>query len=291
MFKQYLQITKPGIIFGNAISLIGGFLLASKDVIDCSLFIITVLSTSLIVASGCVFNNYIDRDIDYIMERTKNRPLVKGFLDLKITLIYASVLGVIGTLLLFIVTNALIVLLAIIGFFIYVVVYSLCMKRTSVYGTLIGSLSGGTLPVIGYCAVTNQFDSGAFILLFIFSLWQIPHSYAIAIFRFQDYKKANIPILPVIKGIFITKTHIILYILAFIIAVFMLFINGYAGYKYLIITETINFVWLVIAASGFKNHNDDHVWSRNLFLFSLVTITSLSIMISIDSTISTNTLM
>lgn len=78
MMKQYLQVTKPGIIFGNLISVIGGFLLASKGSLDVPLFILTMVGVSLVVASGCVFNNYIDRDIDCIMERTKNRALVRG---------------------------------------------------------------------------------------------------------------------------------------------------------------------------------------------------------------------
>lgn len=81
MFKQYLQVTKPGIIFGNLISVIGGFLLASKGSIDYPLFIYTLVGVSLVVASGCVFNNYIDRDIDRKMERTKNRVLVKGLIS------------------------------------------------------------------------------------------------------------------------------------------------------------------------------------------------------------------
>lgn len=80
MFKQYLQVTKPGIIFGNLISVIGGFLLASKGHIDYPLFVWTLLGVSTVVASGCVFNNYIDRDIDRKMERTKNRVLVKGLI-------------------------------------------------------------------------------------------------------------------------------------------------------------------------------------------------------------------
>ncbi len=80
MMKQYLQVTKPGIIFGNLISVIGGFLLASKGSLDLPLFILTMVGVSLVVASGCVFNNYIDRDIDCIMERTKNRALVKGLI-------------------------------------------------------------------------------------------------------------------------------------------------------------------------------------------------------------------
>lgn len=108
------------------------------------------------------------------------------------------------------------------GFVVYVGVYSLYMKRHSVYGTLIGSLSGAAPPVIGYCAVTGDFDSGAAILLAIFSLWQMPHSYAIAIFRFKDYQAANIPVLPVVKGISVAKNHITLYIIAFAVATLML---------------------------------------------------------------------
>ncbi|MGV8001130.1 heme o synthase [Photorhabdus temperata subsp. temperata] len=288
MIKQYLQVTKPGIIFGNLISVIGGFLLASKGVIDYSLFISTLLGVSLVVASGCVFNNYIDRDIDRIMERTKNRVLVKGLIDPKISLIYASILGIAGMALLYVAANALAMQLAIIGFVVYVGVYSLYMKRKSVYGTLIGSLSGAAPPVIGYCAVTGQFDTGAFILLLIFSLWQMPHSYAIAIFRFKDYQAANIPVLPVIKGISVAKNHIILYILAFMIATLMLAISGYAGYKYLIVAAAVSIWWLGMALSGYKTAND-RVWARKLFVFSIVAITSLSVMMSVDPNVSSET--
>ncbi|HGN1706060.1 TPA: heme o synthase [Providencia rettgeri] len=289
MFKQYLQVTKPGIIFGNLISVIGGFLLASKGSIDYPLFVATLLGVSLVVASGCVFNNYIDRDIDRIMERTKNRPLVKGLIDPKVSLIYATALGIAGMVLLLVAANALAMLLAVIGFIVYVGIYSLYMKRKSVYGTLIGSLSGAAPPVIGYCAVTNEFDAGALILLLIFSLWQMPHSYAIAIFRFKDYKAANIPVLPVIKGISVAKTHIFLYILAFMVATLMLAISGYAGYKYLVVGAAVSLWWLGMAISGFKTENDDRVWARKLFIFSIVAITALSVMMSVDPTISSDT--
>jgi heme o synthase len=273
MIKQYLQVTKPGIIFGNLISVVGGFLLASKGVIDCPLFLATLIGVSLVVASGC--------DIDGIMERTKNRVLVKGLIDPKVSLIYASVLGIAGMLLLYVVANPLAMWLAVIGFVIYVGVYSLYIKRKSVYGTLIGSLSGAAPPVIGYCAVTGQLDMGALILLLIFSLWQMPHSYAIAIFRFKDYQAANIPVLPVIKGISVTKNHIILYILAFMVATLMLTLSGYAGYKYLVVAAAVSVWWLGMALRGYKATNDS-VWARKLFVFSIIAITSLSVMMSVD---------
>ncbi|TBM32506.1 protoheme IX farnesyltransferase [Hafnia paralvei] len=282
MMKQYLQVTKPGIIFGNLISVIGGFLLASKGSLDVPLFIATMVGVSLVVASGCVFNNYIDRDIDKVMERTKNRVLVKGLIAPKVTLTYATMLGLAGVALLYVAANPLAALLAVIGFIVYVGVYSLYMKRHSVYGTLIGSLSGAAPPVIGYCAVSNEFDAGALILLAIFSLWQMPHSYAIAIFRFKDYQAANIPVLPVVKGISVAKNHITLYIVAFMVATLMLSLGGYAGYKYLVVAAAVSVWWLGMALSGYKKAVDDRVWARKLFVFSIVTITCLSVMMSVD---------
>ncbi|PIJ52235.1 protoheme IX farnesyltransferase [Erwinia sp. OLTSP20] len=282
MIKRYLQVTKPGIIFGNLISVIGGFLLASKGSIDYTLFLTTMVGVSLVVASGCVYNNVIDRDIDKKMERTRNRVLVKGLISPKASLVYATVLGIAGFALLYFGANPLAMWLAVMGFVVYVGIYSLYMKRKSVYGTLIGSLSGAAPPVIGYCAVTNQFDAGALILLAIFSLWQMPHSYAIAIFRFKDYQAASIPVLPVVKGISVAKNHITLYILAFMVATLMLTLSGYAGYKYLVVAAAVSVWWLGMALSGYKTANDDRVWARKLFVFSIVAITSLSVMMSVD---------
>lgn len=280
MIKQYLQVTKPGIIFGNLISVVGDSCSLPKGA-STILFLATLVGVSLVVASGCVFNNYIDRDIDKKMERTKNRVLVKGLIAPSVTLVYATVLGIAGFALLYIAANPLAMWLAVMGFVVYVGVYSLYMKRHSVYGTLIGSLSGAAPPVIGYCAVTNEFDAGALILLAIFSLWQMPHSYAIAIFRFKDYQAANIPVLPVVKGISVAKNHITVYILAFMIATLMLTLVGYAGYKYLIVAAAVSVWWLGMALRGYKTENDS-VWARKLFVFSIVAITSLSVMMSID---------
>ncbi|RDK89895.1 heme o synthase [Enterobacillus tribolii] len=281
MMKQYLQVTKPGIIFGNLISVIGGFFLASKGSLDVPLFIATMVGVSLVVASGCVFNNYIDRDIDKIMERTKNRVLVKGLITPKVTLTYATLLGLAGVALLWTAANMLAAMLAVIGFIVYVGLYSLYLKRRSVYGTLIGSLSGAAPPVIGYCAVSNEFDTGALILLSIFSLWQMPHSYAIAIFRYDDYLAARIPVLPVKRGIKVTKQHIILYIVAFMVATLMLTLSGYAGYSYFAVAAAVSLWWLGMALSGYKTA-DDNLWARKLFMFSIVTITCLSVMMSVD---------
>ncbi|XKU41631.1 heme o synthase [Pseudomonas [fluorescens] ATCC 17400] len=280
--KHFIQITKPGIIFGNVLSVAGGFFLASKGHVDLAIFLAAMIGTSLVVASGCVFNNCIDRDIDIKMERTKNRVLVQGLISLKLALIFATVLGVAGVALLYTVANPLAALFAVIGFVIYVGLYSLYLKRKSVHGTLVGSLSGAMPPVIGYVAVTNSFDMAALVLLLVmFSLWQMPHSYAIAIFRFNDYLAASIPVLPVKRGIQVAKKHILLYILAFLVATLMLTFSGYAGMSYLAVAAAMGMYWLYMAWTGYKAV-DDTVWARKLFVFSIFTITALSVMMSLD---------
>lgn len=281
LLKQYLNLAKPGIVFGNLISVTGGFFLASRGDADLALFFATALGVSLVIASGCVFNNYIDRDIDQKMERTRNRVLAQGLVSPAHAIVYACMLGVAGVALLYAATNTLAVMLVLMGFVVYVGLYSLWLKRGSVYGTLVGSLSGAAPPVVGYCAVSNEFDAGAAILLLIFSLWQMPHSYAIAIFRFNDYQAANIPVLPVIKGISAAKRQIVLYIAAFVVATLMLTLSGYAGYSYFVVAALSGAYWLWMGVSGYKAV-DDRVWARKLFTFSIVTITMLSVMMSVD---------
>lgn len=281
MFKKYMLLTKPGIVVGNLISVAGGFFLASKGNIDLTLFLCTALGVALIIASGCVFNNYIDRDIDEKMERTKNRVMVKGLVTPLHAVVYGAVLLIAGVTLLSLTTNLVAVALVMMGFVVYVGLYSLYFKRHSVYGTIIGSLSGAVPPVVGYCAVSNEFDMGAAILLLMFSLWQMPHSYAIAIFRFKDYEAANIPVLPVIRGVPAAKRHIVLYIAAFLVAALMLTISGYAGYNYFVVAAISGAYWLWLAVSGYKAA-DDEVWARKLFVYSIVTITAVSFMMSVD---------
>ncbi|MCU0124677.1 heme o synthase [Pseudomonas vlassakiae] len=288
--KHFIQITKPGIIFGNVLSVAGGFFLASKGHVDFALFLAVVIGTSLVVASGCVFNNCIDRDIDHKMERTKNRVMVQGGMSLTLALVYATLLGVAGFSLLYVQANPLSAFCALIGFIVYVGFYSLWLKRKSVHGTLVGSLSGAMPPVIGYCAVSNSFDLAAVTLLVMFSLWQMPHSFAIAIFRFKDYSAANIPVLPVARGILAAKKQIVLYVLAFLLATLMLTLGGYAGLGYLAVAAAMGLYWLYMAWGGYKAE-DDSKWARKVFGFSILTVTALSVMMGVDSQTAADVLM
>ena len=282
MFKRYLQVTKPGIIMGNLISVAGGFFLASRGEIDWILMLATVVGLSLVVASGCAINNYVDRDIEAKMQRTRNRVTVNGEMSGKAAFFHGVVLGVIGLALLSYFTNWVAVAFAVFGYVVYVGLYTLYFKRKSVYGTFVGSLSGAVPPVVGYCAAAGQFDAGAAILLTMFCIWQMPHSYAIAIFRYKDYEAAGIPVLPVSQGIAKAKRHIILHIAAFAVVAALLPLTGYVGIGFMVVALATSLWWLAMALRGYRPGIDVNGWARQVFFFSIITVTALSVTMAVD---------
>lgn len=273
MIKDYYTLTKPGIIYGNAITVIAGFFLASSSVLEWRLLPLILIGISLIIASGCVFNNYIDRDIDSLMERTKKRALVVGSIPSLYALVYGAVLGLLGTGVLLFFTNYTTVLVALAGLFVYVVVYSLWLKRTSVHSALIGGISGAIPPVVGYVAVSGTLDIGALLLFSILVLWQMPHSFAIAIYRLGDYQAAHIPVLPVMRGVSITKLQIIIYTILFVIATCLLFVFGYVGQLYLYSMLLLGALWIRIAVLGlYTDATHDTTWAKKVFRFSIIVL-------------------
>ncbi len=273
--KHYLLLTKPGIILGNILTTAGGYALAARGHFDLGLFLSMVLGLGLIIASACVFNNYIDRNHDAKMNRTKYRALARGIIPHRKALLFGTSLGLLGTLTLALGTNPLTTCVALTGFFFYVIVYSLSKYQTT-YGTLIGSIAGAIPPVVGYTTAAHTLDLGGFILFAIIAMWQMPHFFAIAIYRLSDYTKASIPVFPRVKGMRKTKVHMTAYLLAFIIATALLTLCGYTTLTFMLIMALVGISWLILALKGFSAKNDAR-WARKMFIFSLVVVTTLSV--------------
>ncbi len=285
MLKHYYLVTKPGIIYGNLVTVLGGFFLATHSMhrsVDFALLVATLLGISLTIAGSCVMNNIIDRDIDAVMERTKNRELVLGVIKPRDAFVYGVVLSVLGTLVLFFFTNPPTLLAALIGVFFYVICYSLYAKRGGVFGTLVGSVSGAVPPVVGYLAVTNSLDTGAILLFLILSIWQMPHSYAIAMYRLEDYRKAKIPVLPVARGLLRTKIETLIYTLLFACAILALYSFGYAGKIYIALMGSASLLWFLLSVQGFFQSNDRQ-WAKRMFIGSILIITLFSFAISLPA--------
>jgi protoheme IX farnesyltransferase len=278
LFKNYYQLTKPGIIRGNAVPAIAGFLLASGRYdgrVSLILLLETLIGISLVIAGACVFNNYLDREIDKKMARTKKRALVQGLISTRNALIYATILAILGLAVLAIYTNLLTMALGLLGLFFYVIVYGIA-KRRSVHGTLVGSISGALPPVAGYVAVSDRLDASAITLFFILVFWQMPHFYAIATYRLRDYKAAGLPVLPAVKGVTIAKRDILLYTVAFGIAATSLSFFAHTGVYYFLEALLLSLLWFIAGLRGLRTVDNER-WARKMFGISLLVLSLLCV--------------
>jgi heme o synthase len=253
--------------------------LASKHHFYPLLLAETLGGLALVIASACVFNNYLDRGIDKKMARTQKRALVTNEVGSRTAIFYASALGVLGFSMMAVFVNFLAVWLCAAAIFSYVVLYGWA-KRSTVHGTLVGSVPGALPPVIGYAAVSNHIDGASVFLFLILVSWQMPHFYAIAMYRFSDYKAAGLPVLPVKKGMGAAKLQIKLYIAAFIVSVSALTFFGYTGFIYLLGAVGLGIFWLWKGIYGLKSLGYEK-WGRKMFFYSLIVNLGISILIAV----------
>jgi protoheme IX farnesyltransferase len=276
---SYYRLTKPGIIYGNILTTVAGFLLASHWHIAYYRFIGVILGTALVIAAACVINNVLDRHIDAKMARTAQRELVAGVISPYRAVIFGVIVGLLGLLILLVLTNAVTVDIGVAAFIVYVAAYGIG-KRRSVHGTLIGSIAGAAPVMAGYCAAEGHINAAAILVFLILAVWQMPHFYAIALYRYNDYKAAGLPVLPVSRSIRETKLQIVIYIGFFIVVCSLLTFFGYTGYSYLAVMSGLGLIWLYKGLHGFRAP-DAAVWARSMFLFSLVVIMGLSVMLAV----------
>jgi protoheme IX farnesyltransferase len=276
-------LTKPGIIAGNDLAALAGFFLASRGHPILLLLCAMLVGLSCVIGSACVFNNYLDRGLDIKMKRTSHRALVTGAVTPARALVFAVALGTLGLLVLQVFTNLLTAILALFGMFSYVVIYGIA-KRRGPYGTLVGSISGAVPPVVGYAAVTGHLDIAAVVLFFILVLWQMPHFYAIAIYRGSDYESAGVPVLPGVRGIPTTRLRMLAYIVAFTLVAPLLTLYGYAGRWYAVAAVLLGAGWLVFGLTGYTTRTATQ-WARRMFLSSLAVLTLLCLCISLAGVI------
>lgn len=283
--RAFYSLTKPGVLYGNIITAVAGFLFASQGYIDFILFASVIGGTSLIIASACVLNNYLDQDIDSRMERTKKRAIVNGDVKPSHALIFAIVLLVIGMVVLINYTNYLVVAAGVVGYITYVWLYGALSKRMSIHGTLVGSVSGAMPILAGYLGARGYIDIGAVLVFLAIFLWQIPEFYSIAIYRVKEYRRAKVPVMSVVKGVPNTVIQIFIYTLLFVLSVIALTLTGYASFTYLIVMGMMGVYWIWLGWQGVKVRNNSKqadAWSRKMFRFSLIFLVAYSVIISVD---------
>ncbi|RFU63403.1 heme o synthase [Peribacillus glennii] len=268
-WKDFMALIKIGIVNSNLITTFTGLWLALHfsgehffNNLDTMFFVLA--GSSLIVAGSCSLNNYIDRDIDHLMERTKNRPTVTGKANPAKVLALSLGLIAAGTILLAF-TNFTTAAIGLFGVFSYVVLYTLISKRRFVSNTIVGSVSGAVPPLIGWAAVDPDLSLLAWMLFLIMFIWQPPHFYAIAMKRCEEYRAAGIPMLPVVKGFKRTKRSMVLWVACLLPIPFFLVP---LGTPLVILASILNVGWLILGICGYRM-KDDLKWARLMFVYSL----------------------
>ncbi|WP_035101591.1 heme o synthase [Aneurinibacillus terranovensis] len=279
-WRDYVSVTKIGITVANLMMVFAGLWIGTTGRLDMSVVLLTMLGSALVVMSGTCLNNFIDRDLDKLMQRTKTRALPEGRLTPSSVLKMGILLGIIGTVLLASV-NMLTAVLGLVGLFFYVVAYTLWTKRTTTLNTLVGGVAGAMPPVMGYAAVTNTMDMVAWVIFTVLFLWQVPHFLALAMRRADDYRTAGFQMLPAVRGFEVTKHYILSYTVALVPVTLLLFALGAVGKVYLAGMGILGLVYIVLNVSGFFM-KDSIKFSRMSFVYSLIYLTMFSLLIMID---------
>lgn len=275
IFSDIKSLFKGPVLLANVLPVFTAFWLAlyftdASFGAHWSLFLLTIIGSTLVVGGALVLNNWYDVDIDTIMDRTKNRPTVTGNFSLKAVLTLGIALTILGFILLLFTTIEA-TIYAFIGWFTYVVLYTMWSKRRYAFNTIIGSVSGAVTPLIGWAVVAPVNHIVPIVLFLILFIFQMPHTFAIAMRKYEEYKAAKVAMLPVVRGFKVTKRQMFLYIACLLPLPFFLTSLGTA---FIVIATLLNIGWLVVGISGFYV-KDDIKWAYVNFLYSVNYITIL----------------
>ncbi len=280
--SDYIQLTKPRIITLLLITTAGAMWLAGRGKVDPILLITTILGGALASCSANTFNCVIDRDIDQLMVRTQNRPLAAGRLQPWQAIVFGVFLAGCSFVILSLFANYLSAFLAQLGILFYVVVYSYWLKRSTPQNIVIGGAAGAIPPLVGWAAVTGSLDVSALVLFLIIFLWTPPHFWALAMLIGEDYRKAGVPMLPVVAGHKTTVNQMFFYTIAMVMTTLLLFPLGVTGWVYLFGASVLGIVFIQRMVR-LMQHSDDLEEARSLFRFSILYLMLLFVVIGVDS--------
>lgn len=281
-FADYYKNIKPGIVYGNVLHAFLGACFGLLVLNNWAPVVPALVGIALVIASACTVNNYFDRDIDTYMKRTKSRPTVKGQIGRSSTIMQATLLGVAGFCILLFAVNVTVALLGVVAYIWYAGLYTWA-KRKTVHSTLIGTIPGALPVTAGYVAVVGWIDIVAILLTVLLIVWQLPHFYAIAVFRKKEYEAAKIPVLAsfvthsVMQKIIIATIAIYVAVLGMTLYFAQVAMGVYAVFVLL-------GLWWLIDAVRTQSRFQHIAWARRIFGHSLV-VTMASVLIMTTSVV------
>ena len=265
--SDFITLMKPGVMSLVVFTGLAGMVLAPGHI---NLFqqLLILACIALASGAGAAMNMWYDRDIDAVMKRTQNRPLPAGRMNPDDALAFGLFLSVFSVMVMGLALNwmAAGILAGAIAF--YVVIYTMWLKRSTPQNIVIGGAAGAFPPMIGWAAVTGDITLQSFILFTIIFLWTPPHFWALALYKNEDYTRANVPMMPVVAGAVATKKQMVIYTYLLVASTLSLPLLGFTGMPYAAIALLLGVVFVHHVHRTYTDHTDK--WARKTFVFSIL---------------------
>lgn len=256
--RDYIELCKPRVVLLMILTSIVGMCLAPSPSFPVIPMILGNCGIALVAAAAAVLNHIADQHIDKLMHRTQHRPIVQGKISTTRSLYFAGILCFVGMLILFIYINVLTAILTFLCLMGYAVCYTLYLKHATPQNIVIGGIAGAIPPLLGWTSVTGVVSPEALILVLIIYVWTPPHFWALAIYRLEDYAKANVPMLPNTHGVAFTKLSILLYTILLICVSTLPYIINMSGMLYLIGVFTVDALFLYYVVRLYYSNDNKH---------------------------------
>ncbi len=283
VFRQFYALTKPRVIQLIVFCALIGMVLAvpgMPTLPQIGLAAVACVGIWLVAAAAAAFNCIVEQGIDAKMKRTAWRPTARGELSNTQTLLFSALLGVAGSVLLYVWVNPLTMWLTFATFVGYAVIYTVILKPLTPQNIVIGGASGAMPPVLGWAAMTGDVGPEALILFLIIFLWTPPHFWALALYRVEDYRKSGLPMLPVTHGSEFTRLQILLYTFVLFAACLLPFVYGMSSWLYLVVAVVLGVGFCVYAWHLWREYSDE--LARRTFRFSLIHLSVLFAALLLD---------
>jgi protoheme IX farnesyltransferase len=278
--NDYVALTKPKIISLLLVTTFGAMMIAGAGFPSPWIVLWTLIGGALASGGAGAVNHFIDRDIDTQMGRTKGRPVATGRISPRNALIFGIALEIASFALLTATVNLLSAALALGGYLFYVLVYTLWLKRSTPQNIVIGGAAGAFPPLVGWAAVTGNLSLGALVLFAIVFFWTPPHFWALALLIRGDYERANVPMLPVVRGVEETRKQILIYTVIMIATTLLLIVTHTSGLVYLLLAIGLG-GWFLYDAIRLLREQTQRA-ARRLYLYSLLYLALLFVAMVID---------
>ena len=283
--RAFYELMKPGILKLLVLTTACTMFVAERGLPNGWLILVTMLGTVLVCGSANALNMVWDQDIDKIMNRTAHRPLVTGRLTQNEALVFAAAIGLAGVAILTFGANPLAALMGIAGHAFYVVIYTMWLKRSTPQNIVIGGAAGAFPPLIGWAAVTGELSVTAWLIFALIFLWTPPHFWALALYKDVEYGKANIPMMPVVRGRYTTKFQMLVYTMLLLGCSALIAIEGLMGIIYLVsaILLGAGFAYFCIRVAFAEEGEQEEYWAKRTFAYSILYVALIFGAMSVDA--------